>query len=281
MQVTSTVPAGIVDRMQFWAGNVAATGNVATTNFNLIGTVASTDAQSFTVGNVVTFTNNSLKDGTYAWKTRGVNGSGTGPYSLPSANIAFASANALANTAGNAAANSTAVINSCCTGPIFQAQLSQGYQYSVNAGKVIVIIPQSANINDFQLLGTSIFTVPLSLGNTMGYKIDLIFDQNTSGASGGRGDNPPYWSEPLDLIGVQADLYEDPYGNNVNINEESSGGPGSWFWQDYAMVGFVNLVPGQQYALDFRALNYTESNPSDSANISIGWNIYTNNNAGF
>jgi hypothetical protein len=70
MQVTSTIPSGIVDRMQFWAGNVLVTGNVANTAFNLVGSVASTDANAFGTGNTVIFSTNSLSDGTYLESTR-------------------------------------------------------------------------------------------------------------------------------------------------------------------------------------------------------------------
>lgn len=87
--VDSTVPAGIVERMQFWAGNVAVTGNVANTSFDLYGTVASTNASSFTVGETASFTTTALKDGTWTWKTRGVNAMGVGPFSNLSGNAAF------------------------------------------------------------------------------------------------------------------------------------------------------------------------------------------------
>jgi hypothetical protein len=87
--VTTTVPAGVVDRVQFWAGNVLITGNVANTDFNLVGSLASTDAASFTAGANVTFTTTSLADGTWAWKSRGTNGGGTGPFSDVSANVEY------------------------------------------------------------------------------------------------------------------------------------------------------------------------------------------------
>ena len=87
--VTSTVPAGVIDRVQFWAGNVSITGNVANTDYNLIGTVASTDAESFTEGANVTFTTASLRNGTWVWKARGVNSLGTGGFSNTSANVNF------------------------------------------------------------------------------------------------------------------------------------------------------------------------------------------------
>jgi len=87
--VTTTVPEGVVDRMQFWAGNVLITGNVANTDFNLVGSVASTNANAFTQSGNVVFTSTALTNGTWAWKTRGVNGDGVGPYSNVSANVAY------------------------------------------------------------------------------------------------------------------------------------------------------------------------------------------------
>jgi hypothetical protein len=282
IQVTSTVPEGIVDRMQFWAGNVLITGNVANTNFNLVGSVASTNANAFVANTNVVFSTNSLSDGTYAWKTRGINISGTGPYSNASANITFASGNALANTAANAAATSTAVANSATSGTIFQAQLSQGYQYSVNAGKITSIITQSANTTDRKIYGSSTFTIPTSIGNTMGYKIDMVADMNECGAFGGRGNvSPNYYGEPADITSARFELYNVTGNSNVLVTGESSGGYGTFFWTDFAMAGFANLNIGNTYKIEFSGVNYTESIPTANANMSFGWNVFTNNNAGF
>lgn len=107
LNVTSTVPTGIVDRMQFWAGNISITGNVANTAFNLIGTVASTNANALTTNSAAVFSTASLSDGLYAFKARGVNVNGTGPFSNVSANVNWSSANIVANTIGNVAANTT------------------------------------------------------------------------------------------------------------------------------------------------------------------------------
>jgi hypothetical protein len=82
--VSTTVPEGIVDRMQFWVG---VAGNA--TSYNLSGTVASTDADSFTVGDTVTFTTTSLDTGTWSWKTRGINARGVGPFSAESEGVVF------------------------------------------------------------------------------------------------------------------------------------------------------------------------------------------------
>lgn len=286
MQVASTVPAGIVDRMQFWAGNVLITGNVANTNYNLVGSIASTDANAFVANTNVVFSTNSLTDGTYAWKTRGINISGTGPYSNVSGNIAFASGNAIGNTAANAAANSTAVANSMAnsatSGTIFQAQLAQGYQYSVSAGKLTAIIAQTANGLAFLNFGSSTFTVPSSIGSTMGYKVDVVADQNVSGAYGGRGNaSPGYYGEDADTIRVNTMLCDITGAGNTVIVNEGSGGIGAFSWTDFVMVGFANLAAGNTYQIRFNGANFTESNPTANCNVTFGWNVFTNNNASF
>lgn len=123
MQVTSTVPTGIVDRMQFWAGNVLITGNVANTTFNLYGTVASSNANAFTANSNAVFNTTNITDGTWAWKTRGVNGSGNGPFSNVSANLTVASGNVISNVV----ANSNAIINSANTGAVANSIINSTY----------------------------------------------------------------------------------------------------------------------------------------------------------
>jgi len=88
-EVTTTVPAGVVDRMQFWAGNLDITGNINSTTFDLYGTEASSDAESFTQGDNVTFITTSLSNNTWIWKTRGTNEHGSGPFSDPSGNVDY------------------------------------------------------------------------------------------------------------------------------------------------------------------------------------------------
>ena len=306
--VTTTVPEGVVDRMQFWAGNVSITSNVANTNFNLVGSVASTNANAFTQSGNVVFTSTGLTDGTWAWKTRGVNGDGVGPYSTVSSNVAYVrtqvtdaigNSTGLLDGAGNAIATllavgtvikgldtflngnsnvSAAVSNVVTSGPAFQNQLSQGYQYSVNAGKITAIIAQSANANAFSNFGSSTFTIPASIGNTLGYKIDVVADQNSSGAIGGRGSA---WTEDEDTIKVSTQLFDITGGGNVTIISEGSGGVGAFFWTDFVTVGFANLAVGNTYKIEFGGVNFTESNPTANCNVTFGWNVFTNNNASF
>lgn len=306
--VTTTVPEGVVDRMQFWAGNVSITSNVANTNFNLVGSVASTNANAFTQSGNVVFTSTGLTDGTWAWKTRGVNGDGVGPYSTVSSNVSYVrtqvtdaigNSTGLLDGAGNAIATllavgtvikgldtflngnsnvSAAVSNVVTSGPAFQNQLSQGYQYSVNAGKITAIIAQSANANAFSNFGSSTFTIPASIGNTLGYKIDVVADQNSSGAIGGRGSA---WTEDEDTIKVSTQLFDITGGGNVTIISEGSGGVGAFFWTDFVTVGFANLAVGNTYKIEFGGVNFTESNPTANCNVTFGWNVFTNNNASF
>lgn len=87
--ITSTVPAGVVNGMQFWAGNVDVTGNINTTSFDLYNTVSSLNADSFTVGDTATFEIATLRDGDWVWKTRGINDFGTGPFSAVSGNVEY------------------------------------------------------------------------------------------------------------------------------------------------------------------------------------------------
>ena len=305
--VTTTVPTGVVDRVQFWAGNVSITSNVANTDFNLVGSVASTNANAFTQSGNVVFTSTSLTNGTWAWKSRGVNADGVGPYSNVSANVAYVrtqvtdaigNSTGLLDGAGNAIATllgvatvikgldtylngnsnvAAAVSNSVTSGSAFQSQLAQGFQYSVSAGKLTAIIAQSANANSNSNFGSTTFTIPASIGGTLAYKVDVIADQNTSGAEGGRGS---LYGENNDTIRVGAVL-QDVTGTPFTIVNEGSGGEGSWYWQDYALVGFANLAVGNTYTLTFSGTNYTETNPTQSCNVSFGWNVFTNNNASF
>ena len=173
---------------------------------------------------------------------------------------------------------SAAVSNVVTSGPAFQNQLSQGYQYSVNAGKITAIIAQSANANAFSNFGSSTFTIPASIGNTLGYKIDVVADQNSSGAIGGRGSA---WTEDEDTIKVSTQLFDITGGGNVTIISEGSGGVGAFFWTDFVTVGFANLAVGNTYKIEFGGVNFTESNPTANCNVTFGWNVFTNNNASF
>jgi hypothetical protein len=256
--VDSTVPSGIVDRMQFWAGNVSITGNVNTTAFDFIGDIAAPDANGFTVGDTATFVTTSLRDGTWAWKTRGINTLGTGPFSLLSGNTQYTR-----TQVPDAIKIGTPILNpdgSVLTGGTNMMIIAAG----VNAG---IIVPQSASNTSFVFLTDLAFDSPIQAG----YKVNVIFDTNGSGAQGGRGS---VWGEVDDRLAADVYIYETANVANV-LFQESSGGTGAQSWTDFVMSGIVQLEANTNYTIAFEYLNWTESNPTANANVTVGLEIYT------
>jgi hypothetical protein len=254
------VPEGIVDRVQFWAGNVLITGNVANTDFNLAGSVASTDADSFTQGANVVFNTTGLADATWVWKTRGTNGGGTGPFSNVSANVAYV----------RGQAPDLIIIGTPTVDSNGNALTSGGSMVSVLFDtEYYPTIPQSGS-NTTQIgLGNSssrIFTAPFS-GD---YRVEALFDCNQAGAVGGRG---AYWSEDEDILAGAMGLFTHP--GNVSVAESGSGGVGSFGWTDHHLMEIATLTAGQQYKLALSYVNFTESNPTTTANVTVNYNVYT------
>jgi len=130
--VDSTVPAGVVDRMQFWAGNVSITGNVNTTEFDLVGTVAPPNANGFTAGDTATFVTTSLRDGTWTWKTRGINTVGTGPFSLLSGNTQYSR-----NQAPDVIKVGTPIVNA--NGTTIAGSTANSYQFTFSSAPLDLI----------------------------------------------------------------------------------------------------------------------------------------------
>jgi len=258
--VTTTVPAGVVDRMQFWAGNVLITGNVSNTTFNLVGSVASTDAASFTQSANVVFTTTSLQNGTWAWKSRGVNGLGTGPYSNVSANVTYSR-----NQAPDVIIIGTPTVdssgNTLTSGGSMLSVLFDTEDYPT--------IAQAGSNTAVATLGSAssrIFTAPFS-GD---YRVEAIFDTNSAGAFGGRGS---VWGEDEDILSAGMTLYTHP--GNVAVTQSGSGGVGSFGWTDHHLMNIASLTAGQQYKLALSYLNYTESSPTATANVTVHYNVYT------
>jgi hypothetical protein len=258
--VSTTVPAGIVDRVQFWAGNVTITGNVANTNYNLIGTQASTNANAFVTGNTVIFTTTGLRDGTWSWKTRGVNGEGTGPFSNVSANVTYSR-----NQAPDVIKIGTPTVDSSGN-----AVASGGSMVSIKFNtEYFPTIAQSTSNTQVNVLGNTsarTFTVPF----TSDYRIEGIFDTNSAGAFGGRG---PIWSENEDVLASVMEVYN--VSGNTLVSTTTSGGIGSFGWTDHHLMSLVTLTAGQTYKLGLGYVNYTESSPTATANVTVSYNVYT------
>jgi hypothetical protein len=160
-------------------------------------------------------------------------------------------------------------------GNIAAAMSGQGFMVSVDAGQTTVgnIAQAAGNANPgspgvYTTLGSSTF----SPNYTATYKYDVIFDQNTSGAEGGRG---AYWSETEDVVRVRAEIFDITGNANTFIAGEASGARGAWFWTDYPLTGQVTLNVGDTYKIEFGALFYTESANTTPGNMTFGWNVYT------
>jgi len=124
-------------------------------------------------------------------------------------------------------------------------------------------IPQSADNSDYQFAGVATFVAPF----TATYSLQIIADQNSSGAVGGRGFR---FDEPEDTIRILAQVFD---SNNNLLASESSGGEGAFFWTDFAMSLKADLQAGEIYELEFAVVNYTESIPSGQADVTFAWSI--------
>lgn len=137
---------------------------------------------------------------------------------------------------------------------------------SADSGTLTTVIPQSGSNVTYQLLGNSTFTPTVS-GT---YVINAIFDQNNSGAIGGRGAD---WSENEDRVSVEMVLWD--ITGNTFVSSQASGGFGTFFWTDWSLTDEVTLTANTSYDLRFGAINWTESDPTANANITVGWNVFT------
>ena len=128
-------------------------------------------------------------------------------------------------------------------------------------------VAQSATSTSFVSVYTSANFSPDVTGT---YKIDTIIDQNTSGAQGGRG---TFFSEDTDQIVFNVKIRDQTTGGSVY--SEATGGVGAFYWTDFATSGLVTLVSTKNYKVEITMINYTESIPSATASVTLGYNIYT------
>ena len=285
--IATTVPTGIVDGIEFWFSTDG-------TNYVLLSTETPTGG-AFTYGQAVTYDYDKyvVTSNVYA-KCRAVNATTTSDYSNVGSLLNFAPVQITdaigANTSVRDNAGATislaallpTLINALSGlyggnissgspgGNIASAMSNQGFMVSVNAGQTTVgnIAQAVSNSSAFTTIASSTF----SPNYTGTYKYDVIFDQNTSGAMGGRG---PFWSENEDVVSVGAAIYNVTGNANTVVAGESSGNFGAFFWTDYPLTGKVTLNVGQTYKIEFAALFYTESDTVTAGNITVGWNVYS------
>jgi hypothetical protein len=139
---------------------------------------------------------------------------------------------------------------------------------TVGSGNNPAVPTDTGGFGFFETVATTTFVAPY----TGQYKLDVIMDQNRSGANGGRG---PDWSEIEDAIAVGYILSDITGGGSTEIASETSGGLGAFGWTDFAMTTVVSLTAGRTYRLLFDASGYTESNLGETIDITYGWAVYT------
>ena len=121
----------------------------------------------------------------------------------------------------------------------------------------LICAPSGASFN-------TIWTSPVFPAILTGsFKLDVIVDQNTSGAEG----------DPNDIIQVQLILKN--VTDNTTVVTLASGGEGTWYWNDYAMTALVTLNSTKSYQYIFNARNDTVTTPSANASFDLGISLYT------
>lgn len=287
MQVEAVVPSGIVESMELWLSSDNST-------FNLIVTLSAPPGQPFTAGSTVLFDYDQLESQNIYVKVRAVNATTTGPFSAVRSFLSFVPqqiTDVIGQTSKIQESNGTispllitmplllslldglnaGTSNTMTTGVLnsIQAQTGNDLTNALIAAQIGSVtvgnIRQSVDDQDAVLLGASAFVAP----RTGSYQILAYFDQNGSGARGGRGS---YWSEDEDYCQGGVSLYNAGTGGTI-IYSEVSGGTGAQYWQDFVTNGLINLNAGQTYRIEFDWVNYTESTPNGTANVTVGWQV--------
>ena len=283
--VPGTAP---IEQMQLWYSTNNST-------FTQVGTQFPVGGGTFATGNVVTFDFDQASTGNTYIKARALNSVTTGPFSGVASNTFTRQqvtdalkdgTSTLLNSSGGAL--STALGIATLVNKVGNAFGANGSQTLAEAtfsqagfpNLLNIMVSDSAGIVTQSGLaanvsGVVMYQTSFTASQTAAYKVDMIVDQNTSGAAGGRGNVAPnYYGEPYDSVAVGFNLRNNSAGNAI-VSSSVSGGLGAQFWMDFAMVGIANLVQGNNYTLRVTYSLSTESDPTATASFDIGWNIYT------
>jgi hypothetical protein len=286
INVVTTVPTGVIEGVECW---ISSDG----TNYQLRNTIKNADTV-LTPGASLTFEFDDQAAGNVYAKTRGTNYSVAGPFSNVSTTTyapqqitdAIGNNTSILDGSGGTIAIAAALpallsaLNGLYSGNIAtgtpggiiaDAMSGQGFMVSIDAGQTTVanIAQAGGNSSPQTVLGYSTFSPKYDAN----YKFDVIFDQNTSGANGGRG--TPIWGEYEDVVRAAAWLYDVTGGGNTLVTAEGSGNRGAQFWTDFPITGLATLYVGRIYKLEFTSLFYTESDTATKGNMTFGWNVYT------
>lgn len=283
--VPGTAP---IEQMQLWYSTNNST-------FTQVGTQFPVGGGTFAAGNVVTFDFDQASTGNTYVKARALNSVTTGPFSGVASNTFTRQqvtdavkdgTSTLLNSSGSAMATGLGIatllqkvgnaFGSNGSQNLSQATFSQaGFPNPLNimvsdSAGAVTQSGLAANVSSQVMYSTS-----FNASQTATYKIDLIVDQNSSGAAGGRGNvAPAYWGEPSDIVSVGFNLRNNSAGNAI-VSSSVSGGIGAQAWMDFALVGVADLVQGNNYTLRVTYTLFTESSPTTPGSFDISWNIFT------
>jgi hypothetical protein len=298
VDLETTVPSGIVEKIEFWYS----TDN---TNFILVGTESPSGGGTYEFADTVIFNYDKFDAaGNVFVKCRAVNSTTTSEYSPTASLIGFTPVQVtdaigfdtvvldefgdidplqlalplalagldafLGGDPDMGAAVEGSVTDSIENGNLTDTLVENGAMIVADVGNANnAACPDNAsNVADYFIAASSTFIARYSST----YKVDVVVDQNGSGAIGARG---PDFGEDEDIVRVRYQLFDITGGGNTLVSGENSGGVGAFFWTDFAMTGLVTLVATNTYKIQFETSLYTESAPGADGDFTFGWNVYT------
>lgn len=297
LNIEAISPTGTVEAMEFWLSDDGLT-------YQLIDTKRPLTAGSFASGEEIVVDYDSLNSGNVYCKVRASNSITSSEYSdissLVYAPIQVADAigpNTQAiDSSGNplTALALTALLNNLdglfggntAAGGLFDTIFSlfnstTGVDILSNSGRMM--ISDSAGQTTVpglpQTSGTAVssYTTPsFTASRSTLYKFDIIADQNTSAAVGGRGGiagGSVYPGEHSDYISVSVYLNDITASTTTTIG--ASGGYGAFYWTDFAITNALSLTAGHTYTIEFKHRNETGLLPTGTVSFDFSWNVYT------
>lgn len=289
VHIETSLIGGLVTSIELWSSSdVTLADNLR--SYSLLKTIVS-NGEPFALNTAIPTDVSSVNASTFVVKCRSINSEGCSVFSLPSDTANYsgitsvtdltplidpATGNPLGGLGlvsllkllqsfmGNGNTSMTDKIGQMMGDPtnITNNLLPKGFMISASSGQFL----NSSIPAAYSMIYETTFIAPY----TGTYSGQIIVDQNSSGAAGGRG---AAFSEPSDIVSVQCNVIDDQAG--VNLALESSGGQGAFFWTDWSMSLKLSMVQGKSYTLQFYANVLTGSNPNAGASMTLNWNIFT------
>lgn len=275
--------------------------------YTLLGALKPSGSNVFVAGTQLDFDVDQLSTGSYLFKVRGVNRKTAGAFSTRTGLISFTNTQttkAVSNSTiitenGNVVSTSLGLTTLSTsldtylagnTNMTNKAFTNYNNVYFATTGvdptqwtlltngfgefRSLITAP-SANISDLK----SVLNVASDIGGPINilrsglHILQLNLNISMSGSYGGRGDNSPHWSEPLDYTRYQIAMYET--GNATPLFLQYIGGIGAIYGNEYTFAESVVLDKTKTYNVIVKAVNYNESNPSENLQTDINFLLYT------